>query len=155
MKKARIINKMMNTKIVNTERINQKLQEVEESLEIIKEGLPDEIDEFKLLGLVKDGIYKRLEFCIQNLIDIFSMIYSSLHLGVPQSIDDVFVELVHKKIFSKEIISLVQEMKGLRNILIHRYGKINEKIVYGLLKERLDDFERIIAAIEKKITGFQ
>lgn len=154
MKKARIMNKMMNTKIVNTKRISQKLQEVEESLEIIKEGLPDEIDEFKLLGLVKDGIYKRLEFCIQNIIDIFSMIYSSLHLGVPQSIDDVFAELVHKKIFSKEIISLVQEMKGLRNILI-RYGKINEEIVYGLLKERLDDFERIIAAIEKKINGLQ
>ena len=39
------------------------------------------------LGIVKDGIYKRLEFSIQNLVDIFSMIYSDLNLGVPSSVD--------------------------------------------------------------------
>lgn len=132
------------------ERIRQKLREIEDSLEMIKEGLPEDVDEFLSLGLVKDGIYKRLEFCIQNLIDIFSMIYSLLHLGVPGNVDDIFEELTKKKVFPKQILSLVQEMKGLRNILIHRYGKINDETVYDLLTERLDDFEKIMAAIEKK-----
>ncbi len=51
---------------MTSERIKQKLREVEESLEMIKDGLPGDVDEFVSLGLVKDGIYKRLEFCIQN-----------------------------------------------------------------------------------------
>ena len=135
---------------MTAERINQKLKEIEDSLEMIKEGLPNDVDEFLSLGLVKDGIYKRLEFCIQNVVDIFSMIYSSLHLGVPGNVDDIFNELEKKKVFPKNIISLVQEMKGLRNILIHRYGKVNDETVYDILTERLDDFEKIIAAIEKK-----
>ncbi len=138
---------------MTSERIRQKLREIEDSLEMIKEGLPEDVDEFLSLGLVKDGIYKRLEFCIQNLIDIFSIIYSSLHLGVPGNVDDIFEELTGKKVFPKQIMLLVQEMKGLRNILIHRYGKINDKTVYDLLTERLDDFEKIMAAIEKKKIG--
>ena len=55
-------------------RIQQKLKEVEESLEIIRSNLPADEEVFKGMGLVKDGIYKRLEFCIQNILDAFSMI---------------------------------------------------------------------------------
>ncbi len=77
------------------------------------------------------------------------MIYSSLNLGVPSSLDDIFFGLQKKKVFSSEIIDLVQEMKGLRNILTHRYAIVDDGRVYELLTERLDDFERISAAIEK------
>jgi len=131
--------------------IQQKLREIEDSLSLIKENLPSEVDEFKAMGLPKDGIYKRLEFSIQNLVDIFSLIYSSLKLGTPSSLDDIFKGLLNKKIFSVKVISLVQEMKGLRNILIHRYGKIDDEIIYELLTERLGDFELIIGAIEKHL----
>ncbi|MDO8656548.1 MAG: DUF86 domain-containing protein [Nanoarchaeota archaeon] len=131
--------------------IHQKLKEIQDNLELITEHLPTDEEEFGTLGLVKDGMYKRLEFSIQNLVDIFSMIYSSLNLGVPADLDDIFEGLQRRKIFSKEIIKLVQEMKGLRNILIHRYGEINDVTIYGLLTERIADFDTIMNAIEKYI----
>ncbi|MHA1648546.1 MAG: HepT-like ribonuclease domain-containing protein [Promethearchaeota archaeon] len=34
-------------------------------------------------------------------------------------------------------------MKSLRNILVHRYGKIQDGIVFEILIERLDDFSEI------------
>ncbi len=129
--------------------VNQKLKEIEDNLELIKENLPSTEKAFVGLGLVKDGIYKRLEFSIQNLIDIFSMIYSSLNIGVPTDLDDIFEGLRQKKILPDNIITLVQDMKGLRNILIHRYGEINDSTVYELLTEQLDDFDKIMVAIEK------
>ena len=52
-----------------------------------------------------------------------------------------------KKIFSKEIINLVKDMKGLRNILVHKYGSINDELIYELLSERLSDFDRTIKEI--------
>lgn len=61
---------------MSASRILKKIKEIEESLELIEENLPDSEKDFRELGLVKDGIYKRLEFCIQNIIDILSMIYS-------------------------------------------------------------------------------
>lgn len=129
--------------------IHQKLREIQDNLDLIAEHLPSEEEEFISLGLVKDGMYKRLEFSIQNLVDIFSIIYSSLNLGVPADLDDIFEGLQHQKIFDKKILGLVQEMKGLRNILIHRYGEINDATIYGLLTERIADFEKIMKAIEK------
>jgi len=82
-------------------------------------------------------------------VDIFSIIYSSLNLGVPSSIDEIFVSLAKKKVFSKKIIDLVQEMKGLRNILVHKYGQIDDERIFNLLRERLDDFEKVINAVEE------
>src|SRR3989344_1681202 len=117
---------------MDKERIFHKLKEIEDSLELIREGIPGSALTFSNLGLVKDGIYKRLEFCIQNLIDIFSGLRS-------------------KKVFSKDVLVLVEEMKGLRNILIHRYGKIDDDLVYALLTERLEDFEKITHSIEKLV----
>ena len=134
-------------------RILQKLKEIQENLDLINDHLPSSSQEFKALGLVKDGIYKRLEFSIQNLIDICSMVYSGLQLGVPSDTDDIFNKLLEKKIFPEKTILLIQEMKGLRNILIHRYGKIDDEIIHELLTERMNDFDNVLSIIEnsKKI----
>lgn len=72
-----------------------------------------------------------------------------MNLGIPSSLDDIFEGLSEKKVLPKKIIILVNEMKGLRNILVHRYGKIDDGIVYDLLKERIGDFDKIISAVEK------
>ena len=136
---------------MNDKRITQKLKEVDDNIHLITEALPADVEDFKSLGLVKDGIYKRLEFSIQNLIDIFSMIYSSLNLGVPSDLDDIFKKLREKKIFSVQVLSVVDDMKGLRNILIHRYAEINDDLIFELLTEKVDDFEKIMKAIENYV----
>ncbi|MEK6937676.1 MAG: DUF86 domain-containing protein [Nanoarchaeota archaeon] len=137
---------------MSASRILKKIKEIEESLELIEENLPDSEKDFRELGLVKDGIYKRLEFCIQNIIDILSMIYSEENLGVPSTIDDILLGLGRKKIFSKEIVLLVSQMKGMRNILTHRYGEINDSLVYEQLTENLSDFHKLISAVEKHLS---
>ena len=50
--------------------IRTKIKEIEESLRLVEENLPDTFEEFSRLGLVKDGIYKRVEFCIENVFEI-------------------------------------------------------------------------------------
>jgi hypothetical protein len=42
--------------------IRTKIREIEESLGMVEENLPETFEEFSRLGLVKDGIYKRVEF---------------------------------------------------------------------------------------------
>lgn len=64
--------------------IKTKLQEMEESVNIVKENLPKTLEDFLELGLVKDGIYKKIEFAIENVIDICNIINSDLKLGIPR-----------------------------------------------------------------------
>jgi len=45
---------------MRTEIIRTKIMEIKESLELIRENLPDSLEEFASLGLIKDGMYKRI-----------------------------------------------------------------------------------------------
>jgi len=46
--------------------IQTKLIEMEESVLLVKKHLPESFEEFFDMGLMKDGIYKRIEACIRN-----------------------------------------------------------------------------------------
>jgi uncharacterized protein YutE (UPF0331/DUF86 family) len=63
--------------------IRIKLQEMTESVDTVKEHLPHSADSFRQLGIIKDGIYKRAEYAIENVFDICAILNADLHLGVP------------------------------------------------------------------------
>lgn len=44
--------------------IRNKMKEIQESVNLVETNLPPNFDDFMELGLVKDGIYKRIEYSI-------------------------------------------------------------------------------------------
>ena len=122
------------------EQILSKLAEVEESIDLVKENMPEEFEEYKKLGIVKDGIYKRLELSIENVINICSIINSDLKLGIPAKEQDVTDNLISEGIISEKMQELIRQMKGFRNIVVHRYGKIDDQITFAIISEHIDDF---------------
>ena len=99
--------------------------------------------------MIKDGIYKRVEFCIQNVLDICAVINSDLKLGVPSSEEEVVEHLVENRILSSEMGKIVKEMKGFRNFLVHRYGKIDDEIAYENIVKGLENFYKFIYEIRE------
>ena len=71
----------------------------------------------------------------------------SLLLGVPADENDLFDKIFAKGIIDKEMATLLKEMRGLRNILVHEYTKLDDKLVFKTLSERLIDFESFIEAV--------
>ena len=129
--------------------IRTKIKEIEESLDLVKEHLPTDFEEFLNLGLVKDGIYKKIEFSIENVFDICAIINTDLKLGIPSSDEDIVDNLVKNGILKKEMGKKLRLMKGFRNILVHRYGKIDDKLAFEVLKENIGDFYDFIKGIGK------
>lgn len=121
--------------------IKKKIREVNDSLIIIKGNIPSGPEQFENMGLLKDGIYKRLEFIIENVIDVCNILNSDLSLGVPSDEDSIIKNLENKKIISKKLSDKIRDMKGFRNILVHRYGNINDEQAFETIKENLNDFE--------------
>ncbi len=66
--------------------IRIKLQEMEESVDLVREHLPDTVNAFLDLGIVRDGIYKRIEYAIENVFDICAILNTDLKLGVPAGV---------------------------------------------------------------------
>ena len=80
--------------------ILSKISEIEESLSLIEENIPEDFEEFENLGLLKDGIYKRMQYMIENILDICAIINSDLKFTSPGEEDDIINNLVKKEILS-------------------------------------------------------
>ncbi len=117
--------------------VYSKITEIEESIDMVNKNLPDQIEEFVTLGIVKDGIYKRLEYAIENVFDICHVINADLSLGIPSSEEDVIQNLRNRGIIDSDISDKLMDMRRFRYIVVHRY----DKIAFSLLKDELDDFE--------------
>ena len=128
-------------KKIRKKEIIKRLREIEDSLVVLEENLPSNLEGFEKMGLVKDGIYKRIEFIIENIISISNILNSDLSLGIPSDEDSIIKNLEDKKIISGKLSEKIILMKGFRNILVHRYGNINDGQAFENIKENLNDFE--------------
>ena len=127
--------------------IRTKMKEVEESVHLIEKHLPEDFEEFNKLDIIKDGIYKRTEFAIENIIDICAIINSDLELGIPGSEEDIIDNLLENKILTPENAQRIRKMKGFRNFIVHRYGSMDDQIAFENIHEGIHDFFKIIESI--------
>jgi len=137
--------------VIRSDIIRTKIKEMEESIRLVEEHLPDTIEEFSDLGLIKDGIYKRVEFAIDNVFDICAIINTDLELGIPSEEEDIIANLVKNKILSGEMREKLKAMRGFRNIVVHRYGGIDDMITFEILKGNLLDFYAFIELTEESL----
>ncbi|MDD3071789.1 MAG: DUF86 domain-containing protein [Methanoculleus horonobensis] len=128
--------------------IRIKLQEMTESTDIVKEHLPGSADSFVRLGIVKDGIYKRAEYAIEDVFDICAILNADLHLGVPGTDEDILENLVQHGVLAPAMRQNLKAMKGFRNIVVHRYGAIDDALAFSILEEHIDDFSLFRREIE-------
>jgi uncharacterized protein YutE (UPF0331/DUF86 family) len=131
--------------------IKTKIKEIEESLKMVEDHLPDDVKDFLSLGIIKDGIYKRLEFCIENVFDICAVLNADHNLGIPGSDEDIVDNLIQNDILPKEMKIKLSSMKGFRNIIVHRYGKVDDNLAFEILSEHLDDFYDFMTIINDYI----
>jgi len=139
----------MRKKKIRVHIIQDKIKNIIDSVNLVAENLPADFDDFISSRLIRDGIYKNIEFSIENLLDICNIINSDLDLGTPETEDSIIKHLEANKIFNKRIIDLIKDMKGFKNVLVHKYGEINDEEAFENIKEGLKDFELFIKEVEK------
>jgi len=139
----------MRKKGLRVDLIRDKLTEIEDSIELVRSHLPQNFEEFFRLGLVKDGIYKRIEFAVEIVIDICAIINSDLRLEMPESEEGIVESLAKNGILTEEMTDKIRRMKGFGNIVVHRYGKIDDRVAFSILRDNIDDFDEFIDAIEE------
>ncbi len=134
---------------MDEDRILSKFREIDSYLEEIDDIKPDNFREYK--NSVKDrrACERLLQISIESVIDICNIVYSGMRNGMPIDESDVFRKLNEKKVISNKVFNIIDSMKGLRNILVHKYGEVKDEIVFEMLSERLNDFEKFKEEILK------
>jgi len=91
----------------------------------------------------KDIAERNLHKIIEAIVDIGKMLISDKKLREPGNNREVFMILSENGLFPSEYLPLIEKMSGMRNILVHSYDRINDSIVYGVLKKNLKDIKKM------------
>ena len=132
-----------------TKVIESKIKSTEERLQRLKklaDTLPSFAD-YQKSNDAKDIAERNLQVAIETCLDIGKIVISREGLNEPKDNKDIFVVLSEAGLLRSELLSFLVPMAGTRNIIVHGYDKIDDSLVYGILKKRLDDFSSFLREI--------
>jgi uncharacterized protein YutE (UPF0331/DUF86 family) len=124
---------------LDRERIHIKVAQLDGYLRELADIAPRAFAEYQ--GVEKKRACERLlQLSVEVVIDICSILVTGQRLGLPAEEEDLIQKLTEGQVLSLEIGARIREMKGLRNVLVHEYTRIDDRLVYQALTERLKDF---------------
>jgi uncharacterized protein YutE (UPF0331/DUF86 family) len=139
--------------VIDRERILGKVAELDSYLSELRQILPKSFDEYVRSIEKRRACERLLQIAVEAVIDICAMLVQGLRLGLPAEEDDVFEKLAQHGVLSQKMVETLRRMKGFRNILVHEYGRVDDRIVFDVAVNRLGDFEdfkrEVLAALQK------
>ena len=136
---------------LDRERILAKIDQLDTYSAELQEIAPKSFAEYQRVEK-KRACERLLQVSIEVVIDICNLLVSGLRLGLPAEEQDLFRKLLKADVLSKGMGEKLREMRGFRNILVHKYAQVDDRLVYEAVKTRLGDlalFRREVLAYLK------
>jgi len=133
--------------------IEGKLDIIDRNLRFLEEIKALSTDQF--LGSYKDvqaAKYSLLEI-MEICIDIANYIISVKGFRRAEEYSEMFKVLKEEGVIGKGLATKLEDMARFRNLLVHRYGEIDNRRVLEIIKHNLKDIEGFEKEIEKFIEG--
>jgi uncharacterized protein YutE (UPF0331/DUF86 family) len=130
--------------------INIKISELQKSL-VLLDSVSKSINESNLKSdMIKYwGIERGIQISIECVIDIANIIISTLGLEKPDTYRETILELCKEDILPQEFGKTIANMISFRNILVHDYTRVDEKILINILHNHLEDFTKFMDYVSK------
>ncbi len=106
-------------------------------------------DKYQASPDVKDIAERNIQVAIEGCLDIAKIVISSKELPEPKDNKGVFTVLAEAGILSDASLKFLVPMAGTRNVLVHGYDKVEDSVIYGVLKRHLDDFAVFLKEIKE------
>ena len=135
-------------KNLDIERIRDKLSELQSYLIELEEDIPDSMDEYLEQRITKRACERTFQLACEDVLDICNLIIAGRGFMLPKDNRDAIGKLTENKIIPDKLSSRLQDMVSFRNLLVHRYGKVDDNRVYLHLKEETIDLYKFIEAID-------
>jgi uncharacterized protein YutE (UPF0331/DUF86 family) len=99
----------------------------------------------------QDIVAFNLHLAVENCIDIAAHIISENGWGVPGSASEMFYLLEDRGILDPELTERMIKAVGLRNLIVHEYGKIDLSLLFATVRNNLNDLNSYLSNIFKKL----
>ena len=131
-------------------RINDKIIDIEKYLEELDEIVPSSFEEYKKDFQKMAACERYFEKIIEAVVDLGFILIRENDFKLPEDDEGVFEILLSKGIISERLSNKLQDAKGMRNIIAHEYGNIDDELVFEAISNELkSDVEDFLESIEK------
>jgi uncharacterized protein YutE (UPF0331/DUF86 family) len=88
-----------------------------------------------------------LQVSIETCIGIANHVIATERLRAPRDYRDSFKVLNEASLLPDDFTRTMQELAGLRNLLVHLYWEVDDQMVYDGIRSELDDFKTFVGHI--------
>jgi len=130
--------------------IDKKIKAIAERIAKLKE-LSRKLNSFEEYISSQDNIdiaERNIQVALEACLDIGKIIITNKDLREPADNKGIFSVLAEAGIITKESLSFLIPMAGTRNILVHGYDRIDNGLIYGIIKKHLYNFEEFLNQIK-------
>ena len=118
----------------------------------LSEIVPTDYDSYSGNSRDRAACERYFEKIVEACVDLGFIIIKYNKLEVPTGDKEVFKILQKHKIIPSDLADRLGEAKGMRNILAHEYGTVNDQLVYEAVHdELLSDVKLFLSNVEKVI----
>jgi uncharacterized protein YutE (UPF0331/DUF86 family) len=129
-------------------RIQDKVREIESYLREMGRIHPKSLNEY--LDIKNKAACERyFEKIVEAVVDLAYLIIRDLKIETPEDDKIAFKRLAEEGIIADKLVEKLKDAKGMRNILAHEYGRINDSIVYNSLNELEKDVKELVKSVKQ------
>lgn len=134
-----------------SEIIVNKLIKMEEYISELEGFKPETYNEYKNDQLKRYAIERLIQLIIDLALDINNILIKKLDHYPAQDYFSSFLELVDLEILPEEFARDIAPSTGIRNRLVHKYEKVNDKVVYQNLDKLIKYYLDYIKYVNQNI----
>ncbi len=124
---------------MDRERIQEKLGQLESYADDLKQDLPGK-DEYVSDHVIRRSCERTFQLACEALLDVANLVIAQKGFSQPKDNRDSVEKLVEHDVISPKLGDRLKDMVGFRNLLVHRYGNIDDRQAHAYLREESGDF---------------
>ncbi|HLC32889.1 MAG TPA: DUF86 domain-containing protein [Candidatus Nanoarchaeia archaeon] len=130
-------------------RIKDKIQEIEQYVDELDEIIPDVFSEYAGDKKTKAACERYFEKIVEAVVDLAFLIIKEDGLKSPEDDKGVFEVLAKAEKIPGVLAAKLKDAKGMRNVIAHEYGSIDDELVFeSMQKELAKDVRAFIKSVK-------
>ncbi len=132
---------------LNRDIIQKRCQDISDSLKRLEKIKKITKEDFLKNRDLQDIASYRLLVAIEAVLSLCFHVSAKKLKKIPGEYAECFIILADAEIIPRNLSEELRKMAHFRNMLVHRYWKIDYEIVFDILRENLDDLRQFSKAI--------
>lgn len=131
-------------------KLTDKIEEIATYLEQLETIKPSSLEEYQKNFEKKAACERYFEKIVEAVVDLAFLTLKDKNIKIPEEDKEAFDLFAEKRIMTEELAAKLKDAKGMRNILSHQYGDVNDALVFESVAEELvDDVESFLVQLER------